>query len=83
MPRLRRAPTRLALLAALGAVGAAAPAASADTAYVTDQNVGGAVMTLQQSIVMGAAMVALFLRLLGEAEQESRRAERYAPRRAG
>jgi putative membrane protein len=45
---------------------------------VTDQNVGGAVMTLQQSIVMVIAMVALFIRLLGEAEQESRRRERYA-----
>jgi cytochrome c oxidase assembly factor CtaG len=45
---------------------------------VTDQNVGGAVMTLQQSVVMVIAMVVLFIRLLGEAEQESRRRERYA-----
>jgi putative membrane protein len=46
---------------------------------VTDQNVGGAVMALQQSIVMGIALVVLFIRQLTEAEREAQRAERYAP----
>ena len=46
---------------------------------VTDQNVGGAVMALQQSIVMGIAMVVLLLRALSESERESQRAERYDP----
>jgi putative membrane protein len=45
---------------------------------VTDQNVGGAVMAFQQSLVMGIAMVVLFLRQLDESEREARRAERYA-----
>ena len=44
---------------------------------VTDQNVGGAVMALQQSIVMGIAMVVLVLRALSESEREAQRAERY------
>jgi putative membrane protein len=44
---------------------------------VTDQNVGGAVMALQQSIVMGIAMVVLVLRALAESEREAQRAERY------
>jgi putative membrane protein len=45
----------------------------------TDQNVGGAVMALQQSIVMGIAMVVLLMRALSESEREARRAERYDP----
>jgi putative membrane protein len=45
---------------------------------VTDQNVGGAVMALQQSIVMGIALVVLFIRQLNESEREAQRAERYA-----
>jgi putative membrane protein len=44
---------------------------------VTDQNVGGAVMALQQSIVMGIAMAVLVLRALSESEREAQRAERY------
>jgi putative membrane protein len=46
---------------------------------VTDQNVGGAVMALQQSIVMGIAMVVLLLRALSESERDAERAERYDP----
>jgi putative membrane protein len=46
---------------------------------VTDQNVGGAMMALQQSIVMGIAMVVLFLRQLSESERDAQRAERYDP----
>ena len=34
-------------------------------------------MALEQAIVMGVAMVWLFLRALGEAEREEERAERY------
>jgi cytochrome c oxidase assembly factor CtaG len=45
---------------------------------VTDQNVGGAVMAIQQSLVMGIAMVVLLLRQLTESEREAARAERYA-----
>jgi cytochrome c oxidase assembly factor CtaG len=45
---------------------------------VTDQNVGGAVMAIQQSLVMGIAMVVLLLRQLAESERESLRSERYA-----
>jgi cytochrome c oxidase assembly factor CtaG len=45
---------------------------------VTDQNVGGAVMVIQQSLVMGIAMVVLLLRQLTEGEREATRTERYA-----
>jgi cytochrome c oxidase assembly factor CtaG len=45
----------------------------------TDQNVGGAVMALQQSIVMGIAMAVLLLRALSESERDAQRAERYDP----
>jgi cytochrome c oxidase assembly factor CtaG len=50
---------------------------------VTDQNVGGAIMALQQSVVMGVAMVILLVRQLGESERETERRERYAPGEAG
>ncbi len=43
----------------------------------TDQAVGGLVMALEQSIVMGIALVFLFVRALGESEREEQRAERY------
>ena len=43
----------------------------------TDQAVGGLVMALEQSIVMGVALVFLFVRALGESEREEQRAERY------
>jgi putative membrane protein len=41
-----------------------------------DQAVAGAVMALEQSIVMGIALVYLFYRAINESELESRRAER-------
>lgn len=44
---------------------------------LTDQSLGGALMALEQSLVMGVALVALFIRQLGEAEREEQRAERY------
>ncbi|MDX6698169.1 MAG: hypothetical protein QOE65_1566 [Solirubrobacteraceae bacterium] len=50
---------------------------------VTDQNVGGAVMALQQSLVMGVAMVVLLVRQLTESERETQRAEAYSPGRLG
>ena len=43
----------------------------------TDQAVGGLVMALEQSIVMGVALVFLFVRALAESEREEQRAERY------
>ena len=42
-----------------------------------DQSIGGATMALEQAIVMGVALVWLFLRALGEAEREEERTERY------
>jgi putative membrane protein len=44
----------------------------------TDQAVGGLTMALEQSVVMGIALVFLFVRALGESEREEERAERYA-----
>ncbi|MDX6708917.1 MAG: hypothetical protein QOI48_4763 [Solirubrobacteraceae bacterium] len=43
-----------------------------------DQAVGGLIMALEQSIVMGIALTFLFVRALGESEREEERAERYA-----
>ena len=43
-----------------------------------DQALAGAIMALEQTIVMGIALVALFVRALAESEAEEQRAERYA-----
>jgi len=43
----------------------------------TDQAVGGLIMALEQSIVMGIALVFLFIRALDESERDEQRAERY------
>jgi putative membrane protein len=43
-----------------------------------DQMVAGAIMALEQTIVMGIALVALFVRALAESEADEQRAERYA-----
>ena len=43
-----------------------------------DQAVAGLIMALEQSIVMGVALVFLFVRALGERDREDERAERYA-----
>jgi putative membrane protein len=43
-----------------------------------DQALAGAVMALEQAIVMGIALVVLFTRLLTQSEQAEQRAERYA-----
>src|SRR2546423_3427324 len=42
-----------------------------------DQNLAGLLMALEQSIVMGVALVVLFVRMLTESEREARRAERF------
>jgi len=44
---------------------------------LTDQNVGGGLMAIEQAIVMGIALGWLFVRMLNESEAEDRRAERY------
>ena len=43
-----------------------------------DQALAGAVMALEQSIVMGVALAWLFVRALAESESDEQRAERYA-----
>ena len=43
-----------------------------------DQEIAGAIMALEQTIVMGIALVALFVRALAESEAEEQRTERYA-----
>ncbi len=45
----------------------------------SDQAVAGAVMALEQAIVMGIAIAVLFVRMLGESEKAEQRAERYGP----
>jgi putative membrane protein len=42
-----------------------------------DQNVAGLLMALEQSIVMGIALVWLFVQMLSESEREAQRAERF------
>ncbi len=42
-----------------------------------DQNMAGLLMALEQSIVMGIALVVLFVQMLTESEREAQRAERY------
>jgi putative membrane protein len=44
----------------------------------TDQEVAGALMAVEQSIVMGCALAWLFIRMLGESQRTDERAERYA-----
>jgi putative membrane protein len=44
-----------------------------------DQAAAGAIMAVEQSIVMGIALAALFVRALGESEREEQRAERFGP----
>jgi cytochrome c oxidase assembly factor CtaG len=45
---------------------------------LTDQSVAGALMALEQSLIMGAALAYLFIRMLIESEREEQRAERLA-----
>ena len=41
-----------------------------------DQEIAGAIMALEQSLVMGVALVFLFTRALAQSEREDRRRER-------
>lgn len=43
----------------------------------TDQQVAGALMTVEQSLVMGAALAWLFTRMLGESQRNDERDERF------
>jgi putative membrane protein len=43
----------------------------------TDQSMAGLVMALEQSIVMGTALVVVFFRMLSESEREAQRKERF------
>ena len=43
-----------------------------------DQSIAGAIMAIEQSIVMGIALTYLFVKLLRESEKEEERTERYA-----
>jgi putative membrane protein len=43
----------------------------------TDQNLAGAFMALEQSLIMGIAIVYLFVRMLDESEREAEKADRY------
>jgi cytochrome c oxidase assembly factor CtaG len=43
----------------------------------TDQQVAGALMAVEQSIVMGTALAWLFIRMLGESQRSDERAERF------
>jgi cytochrome c oxidase assembly factor CtaG len=49
-------------------------------AAAEDQAIGGAIMALEQMIVMGIALSWLFVRMLNESEREERRAERFGTR---
>jgi putative membrane protein len=42
-----------------------------------DQSMAGLLMALEQSIVMGVALVVVFVQMLAESEREAQRAERY------
>jgi cytochrome c oxidase assembly factor CtaG len=42
-----------------------------------DQSIAGLIMAVEQSLVMGVALVLLFVRMLSESEREQQRRERY------
>ena len=42
-----------------------------------DQSMAGLVMAVEQSLVMGIALVVLFVRALSQSEQDQQRRERY------
>ncbi len=44
-----------------------------------DQSIAGLIMAVEQSLVMGIALVLLFVRALSESEREQQRRERYEP----
>ena len=44
---------------------------------ISDQSIAGLIMAVEQSLVMGVALVWLFIRALGESEREQQRRERF------
>jgi cytochrome c oxidase assembly factor CtaG len=46
---------------------------------IDDQSIAGLIMAVEQSMVMGAALVTLFVRALAESERAQQRRERYEP----
>jgi putative membrane protein len=44
---------------------------------IDDQSIAGLIMAVEQSLVMGAALVTLFIRALTESERAQQRRERY------
>jgi putative membrane protein len=44
---------------------------------ISDQSIAGLIMAVEQSVVMGIALVVLFMRALSESEREQQRRERY------
>jgi putative membrane protein len=44
---------------------------------IDDQSIAGLIMAVEQSLVMGIALVVLFVRMLSESEREQQRRERY------
>lgn len=46
---------------------------------IDDQSIAGLIMAVEQSVVMGVALVVLFMRALAESEREQQRRERYEP----
>jgi cytochrome c oxidase assembly factor CtaG len=46
---------------------------------IDDQSIAGLIMAVEQSLVMGIALVVLFIRALSESEREQQRRERYEP----
>jgi cytochrome c oxidase assembly factor CtaG len=44
---------------------------------VEDQGIAGLIMAVEQSLVMGVAIVVLFVRALAESERRQEREERY------
>jgi cytochrome c oxidase assembly factor CtaG len=44
---------------------------------IDDQAMAGLIMAVEQSLVMGVALVLLFVRALAESEREQQRRERY------
>ena len=46
-----------------------------------DQSLAGLMMALEQSIVMGIALVWVFVQMLGESERKAQRDERYEDER--
>ena len=49
---------------------------------IEDQNVGGVIMMVEQSMTLVLVLVALFIRMLGQSETEQLRRERLEERQA-